>query len=260
MTGCEAGLIVLTVRDSPKPPGKVFFDMTTEIAFHQSSSRSRIPAGDEAEALRALLRRKGANGGSGPVNAAVALLKRAHDMIVRAEDTIIGQDIRIAALQDIVTIDEVTGLYNRRGFFGAFSRELALCERGLSMGGLLVSVEIDNHKVMGESHGTMAADACMRLAARALESDIRAMDAAARTGADEFALMLSNTTKKDAAGRVQDIGWRLNNLSLAWYGDVIPVRAGMSLRPYGKGDRIEGFFSDAVPPRLRKSGLATQQQ
>ena len=53
-----------------------------------------------SDLLRALLRRKGANGGSGPVNAAVALLKRAHDMIVRAEDTIIGQDIRIAALQE----------------------------------------------------------------------------------------------------------------------------------------------------------------
>ena len=231
--------------------------MTTEIAFYQGKN-GNLRTGDEAHVLRDLLKRKGAGGSIGPVNAAAALLKQAHNMILRAEDTISRQDKRIAALEDIMLTDEVSGLNNRRGFFGFFSRELGLCERGLSKGGLLVAVEIDNYKVIAEDHGDMAVNACIRLAARALESEIRAMDVAARTGADEFILLLSNTTKKEAAGRVQDIGWRLNNLSLAWYGDIIPVRAGLSLKAYGKGDRIESFFSDAVSPRLAKSGPAKQ--
>lgn len=232
--------------------------MTTEIAFYQGKNRSvGMHTGDEAHALRDLLKRKSA--GNGPVNAAVALLKQAHNMIIRAEDTIARQDTRIAALEDIMLTDEVSGLCNRRGFFGFFSRALGLCERGISHGGLLVCIEIDNFKVIGDTHGAMAADACIRLAARALESDIRAMDVAARMSADEFILLLPNTTKKEAAGRIQDLGWRLNNLSLAWYGDVIPVRAGLSLVPYGKGNRIESFFSDAVSPRLPKSGPVAQQ-
>lgn len=235
--------------------------MTTEIAFSRNSKTAAAKGGDEADVLRGLLKRKIASGGngSGPVNAAVALLKQAHNMIIRAEDTIARQDTRIAALEDVMLTDEVSGLYNRRGFFGAFFRELGLCERGLSKGGLLVSVEIDNYNVIRTDHGTMAADACIRLAARALESDIRVMDVAARTGADEFILLLSNTGKKEAVGRIQDLGWRLNNLGLAWYGDVIPVRAGLCLRAYGPGSNIQSFFSDAVSPRVAKSGPATQQ-
>lgn len=234
--------------------------MTTEIAFSRNS-KTEAPKGDDADVLRSLFKRKIATGGngSGPVNAAVSLLKQAHNMIIRAEDTIARQDTRIAALEDMMLTDEVSGLYNRRGFCGAFQRELGLCERGLSKGGLLISVEIDNYNVIRNDHGTMAADACIRLAARALESDIRIMDVAARAGADEFILLFSNTGKKEAAGRIQDLGWRLNNLSLAWYGEIIPVRAGLSLRAYGPGSKIQSFFGDAVSPRAPKSGPATQQ-
>jgi len=231
--------------------------MTTEIAFYQSKNRKQ-QGGDEAHMLRDVLKRKNEAGGRGSVNAVVALLKQAHKMMIRAESTISHQDKRIAALEDIMLTDEVSGLCNRSGFLGFFGRELGLCERGLSKGGLLVTLEIDNFKVITDDHGAMAADACIRLVARALESEIRAMDVAARMSVDEFSLLLSNTTKKDAAGRIQGIGWRLNNLSLAWYGDIIPVQAGLSLRSYAKGDRIENFFSNAVSPRLQKSGRAPQ--
>jgi len=220
----------------------------SDIALYQNKNRA---ATEEGRALLGLLKRR-----TNAATAGATLLQQAHGMVSRAEDTIAKLDTRIAALQDILTVDEVTGLTNRRGFCNALAQELGRCERGLGNGGLMVFIEIDNFKVICDTHGMMAGEACLRLVARALEAEIRAMDVAARLGNDEFALLLPGTTKQDVAGRVQDLGWRLNNLSLAWYGDIIPVRAGLGLKAYGKGDRADGIFGDAATPRSQeKSGL-----
>jgi diguanylate cyclase (GGDEF)-like protein len=221
----------------------------SDIALYQNRNRA---ATEEGRALLGLLKRK-----TNVAAAGATLQQQAHSMVSRAEETIAKLDTRIAALQDILTVDETTGLLNRRGFCNALVRELGRCERGLSAGGLMAFIEIDNFRIISDTHGMMAGEACLRLVARALEADIRAMDAAARLGTDEFALLLADTTKRDVAGRVQDLGWRLNNLSLAWYGEIIPVRAGLGLKSYGKGDRADGIFGETATPRPQESGLTT---
>ncbi len=204
---------------------------------------------NEAELLklRALLEKKEAeqDGQSRTMCATVALLKYAHKMIERAEGVIEAQENRIAQLEDIATSDDLTGLKNRRGFFDAFVRELDRCERGFSSGGLLILIDLDNFKAINDTHGHLAGDACLRLVARTLQSEIRQMDIAARLGGDEFVLLLSNTSKERAAGRAQELAWQLNHLSLAWYGEGLPVRASLGLRAYGAGDKAEKIFNDA---------------
>lgn len=175
----------------------------------------------------------------------VALLKHAHRMIENAELTISKQSDRISHLEELATTDDLTGIINRRGFFDAFIRELDRCERGHSSGGLLVLIDLDNFKMINDVYGHMAGDSCLRLVARTLCEEIRTMDIAARLGGDEFVLLLSNTTKREAAKRAQELGWRLNNLSLAWYGDIIPVRASLGLKSYRKGDKAEVIFNAA---------------
>ena len=183
--------------------------------------------------------------GKRTLSAAIALLRHAHVMIESAEKTILNQENRIAQLEDLATTDELTGIQNRRGFYEAFVRELDRCERGQSAGGLLILIDLDNFKAANDTYGHLAGDAVLRLVATTLAGEIRQMDVAARLGGDEFVLLLSNTTKEDAAGRAQRLGQRLNNLALAWQGDVIPVHASLGLRAYGKGDKIEAVFNAA---------------
>lgn len=179
------------------------------------------------------------------MSATVALLKYAHKMIERAEETIRIQEGRIAQLESLATTDELTGLRNRRGFYDVFASELDKCNRGHSEGGLLILIDLDNFKAINDTFGHLAGDCCLRLVARTLANEIRAMDAAARLGGDEFVLLLSNTSKECAAGRAQDLAWQLGNLSVAWYGEVIPVRASLGLRPYRAGDKPESIFNAA---------------
>jgi diguanylate cyclase (GGDEF)-like protein len=172
------------------------------------------------------------------LSATIALLNKAHEMITQQEQ-------RIAQLESIATTDELTGLKNRRGFYEAFTGDLDRCDRDQSVGGLLILIDLDNFKAINDTYGHAAGDACLRLVARTLAGEIRLMDTAARLGGDEFVLLLSNTTKRDAAGRAQRLGQLLNNLALAWHGDVIAVRASLGLKGYQKGERPESIFNAA---------------
>jgi diguanylate cyclase (GGDEF)-like protein len=179
------------------------------------------------------------------MNATFALLKKAQIMLDRAEEKIAIQETRLVYLEELATTDELTGLKNRRGFLETFIRELDRCDRGQSCGGLLVLIDLDNFKNVNDQFGHLAGDACLRLVGRTLQSEVRKMDVAARLGGDEFVLLLSNTTKHSAARRAQELAWRLNNLSMAWYGEEIPVQASLGLKDYSSGDCVDSVFNDA---------------
>lgn len=179
------------------------------------------------------------------MSATLALLRQAHTMLDDAEDKIFEQEQRIRQLEKVATTDELTGLLNRRGFYDAFTGELERCNRGLAKSGLLVLIDLDNFKMINDTYGHLAGDAALRLVARTLKNEVRAMDDAARLGGDEFVLLLSHTSKRDAASRAQKIGWKLNNLTLSWYGEPIPVRASLGLKDFAAGDKADMIFNAA---------------
>jgi diguanylate cyclase (GGDEF)-like protein len=177
--------------------------------------------------------------------AILELLKSASHIIRRAEDTIARQESRIATLESVATTDELTGIKNRRGFLETFDRELDRVNRGLSEGGMVVLIDLDNFKPINDIYGHPAGDAALKLVASTLAADIRRMDVAARLGGDEFVLLFSNTTRSKVASRVQKLVWMLNHLSLIWYGTEIPVRASIGLKEFTKGDTMDRIFSAA---------------
>jgi diguanylate cyclase (GGDEF)-like protein len=178
-----------------------------------------------------------ADGWTRKISVVLAHLNLAHKQLGAAEAALAAQQNRIALLEDLATTDDLTGLKNRRGFYEGFTRELECCERGISKGGLIVMIDLDNFKTVNDTFGHQAGDAVLKLVGKTLQNEIRKMDIAARLGGDEFVLLLSNTTQ--AATRAQVIGWHLNNLSLAWDGNIIPVRASVGLKSFGAGDTAE---------------------
>lgn len=243
--------------------------MTTDIVKHREMNRAVMstaqgtlftrlpktggalalpgPGGDERAWLLRQVQASAAekDGLSRTMKTTIAMLRHAYQMIEDAEALIMRQESRIAQLEALATTDELTGLTNRRGFFDAFMAELDRCARGVSQGGLLVMIDLDNFKTINDTFGHMAGDACLRLVARSLQGEVRAMDVAARLGGDEFVLLLSNTTKQSAAARAQDIAWRLNHLALAWYGEEIPIQASLGIKDYKRGDRPDSIFNAA---------------
>lgn len=208
--------------------------------------RQAYKSGDTPSLLEALEQHaREKEGWERSMGATLALLKQAHDMIEQSEQVIFDQQNRIRQLEKVAITDELTGILNRRGFYDAFTGEIERCNRGLVKGGVLVVIDLDNFKNINDTHGHAAGDAALRLVARMLQNEIRAMDAAARLGGDEFVLLLSHATKLDATDRAQNIGCKLNNLSLAWNGHEIPVRASLGLKEFGAGDTVHKVFNAA---------------
>jgi diguanylate cyclase (GGDEF)-like protein len=101
--------------------------------------------------------------------------------------------------------DELTGLYNRRGFFDLIGHHLKLADRDKKEIFMLYA-DLDNLKKINDTFGHEEGDKVIVEIANILASTYRESDIIARIGGDEFIVFpLSNT-----AGRVDSIVSRLH--------------------------------------------------
>jgi diguanylate cyclase (GGDEF)-like protein len=92
------------------------------------------------------------------------------------------------ALRAATLVDDLTGLYNRRGFHMLVEQHFRLGKRGGPIS-LLVSFDLDGFKQVDDIHGHAEGDAALRRAASILRSVFRDSDIIARLGGDEFVVL-----------------------------------------------------------------------
>lgn len=171
------------------------------------------------------------------VRSAAAMMRAARQKLEQTQQELEKKDTHIRELERHATIDPLTELKNATGFMQARLREIKRAERGHSSGGIIVRIGFDNSKTIESTYGRNARDAAARLIARILKSEIRGMDTAATLAADEFALLLPETRPEEAATRLQELGIRLNNISLIWRLREIAVNLSLSLESYNTADQ-----------------------
>lgn len=88
--------------------------------------------------------------------------------------------------------DELTQLYNRRGFFQVATAEL---KRQQQRGGksVLLYGDADRFKQVNDLHGHETGDQVLKLIADVMQTNLRATDVIARLGGDEFTALLPDT-------------------------------------------------------------------
>lgn len=97
----------------------------------------------------------------------------------------------IDALVELSSRDALTGLANRRSFELALDREVDRVARS-GEPALLLMLDIDHFKRVNDTYGHAAGDQVLRAVALALQDSVRPMDLVARTGGEEFAIVLPN--------------------------------------------------------------------
>lgn len=101
-----------------------------------------------------------------------------------------------AVVHQISITDDLTGIYNRRGFRLLAGRELALARRHGGTG-LLICADVDYLKLVNDRYGHAAGDALITDTAKLLQRVFRTTDIIARLGGDEFAVLCPG--REDAA-------------------------------------------------------------
>lgn len=95
----------------------------------------------------------------------------------------------VLRLRAQVCVDELTGVFNRRGILGMLERETSRMSRlGTELGILLV--DVDDFKQINDTYGHSTGDEVLRAIGGVLKQVIRRSDAAGRIGGDEFLVVL----------------------------------------------------------------------
>lgn len=149
-------------------------------------------------------------------NALRAVQQGAQDYLVKQKinadvlSRVICYSIERQKLQDelrsLALIDDLTGLYNRRGFFTLAEHHLKLAER-MHKKFYLIFSDIDNLKKINDDFGHLQGDLFLKKAAEILRYSFRDSDIIARIGGDEFVVLIPETTDynaKSAITRLQE--------------------------------------------------------
>ena len=109
-------------------------------------------------------------------------------------------------LNEMVEIDALTGLVNRRGFDRILHNEILAARRdGTPL--TLMLCDLDHFKLFNDASGHVQGDACLKEVGRLLrEVCVRPRDIASRYGGEEFALILPNTPRSGAMTFARALG------------------------------------------------------
>jgi diguanylate cyclase (GGDEF)-like protein/PAS domain S-box-containing protein len=148
-----------------------------------------------------------------PVHARVSPLRSDDGEIIGAAETFSDDSPHVAALErlreleDLVMVDPLTGVGNRRYAEAAIRTRLGELRRyGWSCG--LLFIDVDHFKEVNDEHGHAMGDSMLRLVAATLKANVRSFDEVARYGGEEFVVVCPNVH----AELLHEIGERLRAL------------------------------------------------
>lgn len=102
----------------------------------------------------------------------------------------------LAELRNLSLVDELTGLYNRRGFLTLAQQYLKLARR-TQAGAFLVFVDMDELKQINDTFGHPEGDMALIKTAEILRKTFRDSDLLARWAGDEFTVLATDVCNKD---------------------------------------------------------------
>lgn len=99
-------------------------------------------------------------------------------------------------LRNLALTDDLTCLYNRRGFFAAATQQLKLARRNANSA-LLFFCDVDNLRSVNDSFGAREGDRALVRTADVLEEVFRDSDILARLGGNEFGVLALDASSRN---------------------------------------------------------------
>jgi diguanylate cyclase (GGDEF)-like protein len=103
----------------------------------------------------------------------------------------------LTQVQNVISHDDLTGLYNRRHMNEVLALEKTRCERGAGPFCVLM-MDIDRFKSINDSYGHAAGDEVLKTFADSMKEILRPSDFFGRIGGEEFLLVSTQTTLEGA--------------------------------------------------------------
>lgn len=141
--------------------------------------------------------------------------------------------------------DPLTGLANRSLLNEQLLRSIHRGRREQHPFALLF-IDLDGFKALNDTHGHDAGDAFLAALGHRLKTNLRATDCCARTGGDEFVVLLEGVGDEDTARHVAESLLRLVSTPLEWNGHALRVSASIGIALYPEdGDGADALLTRA---------------
>lgn len=147
--------------------------------------------------------------------------------------TMLSADIRFAVekIRQISETDELTGVYNMRGFTVILRRTFQQAARhGRSLS--IVMMDSDNLKVVNDAHGHDAGNRLLQHLIRKVVDQLRQTDVVARFGGDEFIALLPETDRAGAMQTAERIRRSVEASSFDVRGKEVQITVSLGLASY----------------------------
>jgi diguanylate cyclase (GGDEF)-like protein len=143
-----------------------------------------------------------------------SLVKRLAEEIAALRRALDASQHRIAALEVEAAEEPISGLLNRRAFIREIERAIAFQTRYPVSCGIAL-IDIEGLDPVRDATGQSGLNRALRAIGQSLRAGIRSCDIAARTGNEQFAVVLWNSTAADCGHRVHGLQRALSGLELA---------------------------------------------
>lgn len=152
----------------------------------------------------------------------------------------------IEELRLMATLDDLTGIYNRRFFYDYANQELKRLKRN-NQPVAIIMFDIDEFKKINDSFGHQAGDMVIVKLAEVTKKILRASDTFARFGGEEFIILLSEVTPDNAFAIAEKLRKAIEEAEIYYNGNIIRVTASFGISGIStlSGDNIDFLISEA---------------
>jgi len=194
--------------------------------------------------------------------------------------TVLDQDIietlqqKLAHYRRLAYNDELTEIFNRHGFREEATRIIKILmprsesdkRKSLNAPISLIFLDIDNFKMINDTHGHDAGDYILQFTAQVLIRVCRKSDIVARWGGEEFLILLPNTDEDSAVKVAEKLRRKLSDKLAIYQEKEISVTASFGVVGYVHEETLDDFIAHAdkamyhAKHELGKNAVATFSQ
>ena len=177
-----------------------------------------------------------------PLQSALVLLLMFLSMAWNFGCLLMAMDRLRNEVADLALLDDLTGVGNRRHLLQRLTEECAKSERSGEPFALLV-VDLDGFKAINDTHGHAAGDACLQHFTLMAQTRLRPGDMLARSGGDEFCIVLPASTLREGGMVARRILEVCREDAAACVGADIPIALSIGVAQW---TREIGSFPDRL--------------